>query len=169
MMETMSDLYERFYRGHSAYSSGAPVVAFWHGPTAATSVAVNLTHSAPWVLAAAKKLEELGGLREGWDSYGGLPLKPSARNNAVRAIGCLKKEHLPDPAVVLGSGGTVALEWRADGRGLEIDLGDGEDFEFVKIDSRGNIEEGQSNCITSSTLRQLAHWLIYDWAECPSE
>src|SRR5580692_4082792 len=32
-----------------------------------------------WVFEAAKKLEALGRLQPGWDSYGGLPLLPEAK------------------------------------------------------------------------------------------
>src|SRR5712691_9273818 len=71
--------------------------------------------TAPWVIDAAKKLEALGRLPTGWDSYGGLPLDSDAKNLTVSALGWLEDKNLPVPAVVLGSAGTVQLEWRVKG------------------------------------------------------
>jgi len=106
---------------------------------------LTLTGStAAWVFEAAKKLEALGKLRPGWDSYGGLPLNQKSRELTLNVLGWLASNELPTPAVVLGSAGDVHLEWRAKGRELEVDLGDGEKIAFVKVFPNGSIEEGES-------------------------
>jgi len=107
----------------------------------------------------------LAQFRDGWDSHRGRALSPTARASTVRAIGWLKFEPLPEPNVVLGSAGNVALEWRADHKELEIDIGDAGRVEFVKVDSHGNIEEGFTDRNSPDALRQLVHWLIFDWGE----
>src|SRR5579872_3088407 len=80
--------------------------------------------TAGWVLEAAAKLETLGRFQIGWDSYGGLPLKAGAKDLTVRALRWLSHDELPAPAVVLGSGGTVQLEWRTKDKELEVELRD---------------------------------------------
>jgi hypothetical protein len=121
---------------------------------------LNLSQVSDWVSEASKKLEKLGSLRQGWDSYGGLPLKPEARDFTVRAIGWLGEEDLPTPAVVLGSGGTVQLEWRYGGKELDVDLGEGEAVEFVTVDRGGKIDEGRKEGDYAALLKSLARWLL---------
>lgn len=76
-------------------------------PDTSSTPSLNLTRTADWVLEAVTRLEALGALQHGWDSYGGHPLSPEARAVTVRALRWLDKEDLPTPSVVLGSGGTV--------------------------------------------------------------
>src|SRR5438128_1809039 len=80
--------------------------------------------TARWVVEAGKKLEALARLRRNWDSYDGLPLSPNAKQITFDALGWLKYQDLPVPAVVLGSGGTVHLEWYSKGKELEIGFED---------------------------------------------
>ncbi|MBI3407916.1 MAG: hypothetical protein HY040_06115 [Planctomycetes bacterium] len=118
-------------------------------------------NSAPWVLEAAKKLEELGKLHRGWDSYDGLPLDSSARRLTVNALGWLGNDNLPVPSVVLCSGGTVQLEWRTKGRELEIELGKDEAIEFAKIYPSGDIEEGEQKSNLPQEIHRLTWWLLH--------
>jgi hypothetical protein len=117
--------------------------------------------TASWVMDVAKKLEALGRLPAGWDSYGGLPLDPNAKKLAVSVLGWLGGEELPVPAVVLGSGGTVQLEWRANGKELEVELGKDNSIEFVKVNPNGDIEEGEERANLPQRLRGLTWWLFY--------
>src|SRR5690349_11563062 len=89
--------------------SQPPAPAEWVSPVpwdATSGLSLKLSRTAGWVIDAAKKLEALASLRQGWDSYGGDPLKPEAKDFTVRAISWLVNQDLPTPAVVLGSGGT---------------------------------------------------------------
>lgn len=115
--------------------------------------------TAAWVLEAAKKLEALRRFHVGWDSYGGLPLKPGAKDLTLRVLEWLRKDELPTPAVVLGSGGTVQLEWRAKGKELEVELRDNDTIEFVKVSPDGKIEEGEAADKLSERLHDLTSWL----------
>jgi hypothetical protein len=124
---------------------------------------INLSgDTAHWVIEAAKKLEALARFRKGWDSYGGLPLKQRAKDLTLRVLGWLRKDELPVPAVVLGSGGTVQLEWRTRGKELEIELRDNDSIEFVKVNPDGEIEEeGEAENDLSSRLHDLTAWLLH--------
>lgn len=117
--------------------------------------------SAAWVYEAAKKLEALGRLRAGWDSYGGRPLSRNSRELTVNVLGWLSSDDLPTPAVVLGSEGDVHLEWRAEGRELEVELGNGGKMAFVKVYPNGNIEEREGQASLPLELRGLAWWLMH--------
>ncbi len=117
--------------------------------------------SAPWVIEAAKKLEAIGKLPANWDSYQGIPLDMTAKKLTVNALGWLGGNDLPVPAVVLGSAGTVQLEWRTNnGRELEIELGN-DRIEFVKIYPSGNVEEGEESGNLPTKLQGLTWWLLH--------
>jgi hypothetical protein len=117
--------------------------------------------TAAWVFEAAKKLEALGRLRPGWDSYGGLSLNPDARTLTVNVLGWLASNELPTPAVVLGSEGGVHLEWRVKGRELEVELGHGQSIAFVKVHPDGQVEEGEERANLPQELRRLTWWLMH--------
>jgi len=130
--------------------------------TAVTSGTLVLSgSSAPWVIDAAKKLEALGKLPAGWDSYGGLPLDSTANKLTVSALGWLEDKNLPVPAVVLGSGGTVQLEWRARGKELEVELREDATIDFVKVHANGEIEEGNEKVNLPQRLRGLTWWFLH--------
>jgi hypothetical protein len=116
--------------------------------------------TAPWVIDAVKKLEALGKLSTGWDSYGGLPLSLNAKRLTVSSLGWLENKNLPVPGVVLGSAGTVQLEWRVKGRELEIELGKDDTIEFLKVQPNGEAEEGQEKINVPQRLRGLTSWLL---------
>jgi len=117
--------------------------------------------TASWVIEAAKKLEALGRFQTGWDSYGGLSLRSGAKHLTLQVLGWLRKEELPIPAVVLGSAGTVQLEWRAKGKELEVEIRDNDTIEYVKVSPAGEIEEGEAASDLSRKLRDLTDWLCH--------
>jgi hypothetical protein len=117
-------------------------------------------HTAGWVVAAAKKLDALGRFRANWDSYGGLPLQPGAKALTLRALDCLRLSELPTPAVVLGSGGTVQLEWHNRQKELDLELRDDDTVEYVKVQPDGHMEEGEATKDLALKLRELAQWLV---------
>jgi len=120
--------------------------------------------TADWVVVATNKLEALSKYRRNWDSYGGLPLSPNARRITFDALQWLKNQKLPVPAVVLGSGGTVHLEWRSNGKKLELGFGDKGMSEYLKVDPQGNGEEAEDAEYADEEAREkietLADWLI---------
>jgi hypothetical protein len=115
--------------------------------------------TADWVIDAAKKLEKLGRRQADWDSYGGLPLKQGIRNFTLVVLHWLRKDDLPVPGVVLGSAGTVQLEWRSKCKELEVELRDNNSIEFVMVSPDGGIKEGEATSNVSAKLRDLSLWL----------
>jgi hypothetical protein len=161
--ENMRDALEELTSRRGSYASaGQANDSFWEPALrgSASSESLSLRRSAEWVFEAAKKLEALGRLQKGWDSYGGSGLKPAAKHFTVCVLGWLDQEELPTPAVVLGSGGTIQLEWRSRGRELDLDLGEGEGVVFVKVDPQGNIAEGHASNLPED-LQTLTRWLIH--------
>ena len=129
--------------------------------TSADTIALG-GDTATWVVEAAKKLEALGRFHKGWDSYGGLPLRLGAKQLTLQVLEWLRKDELPVPAVVLGSAGTVQLEWRAQGKELEIELRDNDRIEYVKVFSdRSEIQEGEASSDLSAKLHDLTGWLLH--------
>jgi hypothetical protein len=127
-----------------------------------SAATLSLKGTADWVIDASKDLEALGRLQQGWDSYGGLPLQQKSKDFAVRAIGWLDKKSLPSPTVVLGSSGTVQLEWRGRGKELDIDLGTGTAIDYVTVDAQGRIDEGREENNLVGRLCELAAWFLHD-------
>jgi hypothetical protein len=121
--------------------------------------AASTTSSAAWYSLATKKLESLSRLPEGWDSYSGLPLSHAARLRVDQFLDLVKHRELPDPEIVLGSSGNVNLEWRVNGRELEIGISDLGDFEFTKVDEQGGVEEGQFDGEVPERPIALIDWL----------
>jgi hypothetical protein len=130
-------------------------------PSVSTSSALALdADTAPWVFETAKKLERLGQLPQNWDSYGGFRLSDGAKLMTLDALGWLRKQDLPVPAVVLGSAGTVHLEWRSHGKKLEIGFDDENTIEYLKVEASGVWEEDENvNTDVQEKLESLAEWL----------
>jgi len=125
-----------------------------------TSGALDLSAvDAQWVVEAARKLEALGHLRANWDSYGGKPLNQGIKKFTVQVLKSLRNEDLPIPAVVLGSGGTIQLEWHVKQKELEVELRDDNTIEFMKVLQNGDTTEGEARDNVAAALRGLSRWL----------
>jgi hypothetical protein len=140
-------------------------VASWctsgDAPTTTTADSLYFSAStADWVFQAARKLDKLARLEENWDSHRGLPLQSQARHLTVEVLDCLKRVPLPTPAVVLGSGGTVHLEWRRRGKELELGMGGQTGIEYLKVYPQGRVEEGEETGNLRSRVRDLTLWLL---------
>src|SRR5438046_1744982 len=97
---------------------------------------------ASWLTEALSKLEQLRRLPRGWDSHDGLPLQHEIGAAAQRILLGLRDQDLPVPAVVLGSGGTVQLEWRRAGRELEVEIEGPSVGVFLQVYPDGRMVEG---------------------------
>jgi hypothetical protein len=155
---------EDFRLMHNSHAALPALTVAYGAPT--SNIAIDLSgytnQSAPtaeWVLETAKKLEALGRRRPGWDSYGGLPLKPGAKSLTLHILRWLGTEELPVPAVVLCSAGTVQLEWKSKGKELEVELLDNNTFEYMKVLPGGETEEGEDAIDLSGRIHALSRWL----------
>lgn len=139
--------------------ASVPVIQV-HMPSTTSGLLALDVQTASWVLQVLKKLESFGRLKRNWDSHDGLPLSTEAKRTTFDALGWLKNQELPVPTVVLGSGGTVHLEWRANGKELEVGFDDRGIAEYLKVESDGCWEEGED---VDEEIREklitLAEWL----------
>lgn len=77
---------------------------------------------------AIARLELLHHLMPDWDSYGGEPPTEDTINHAIFALDALKEtaasmgKTLPEPDVCPGSDGTIQFEWKADGKGFQLEV-----------------------------------------------
>ena len=126
--------------------------------TSSNALALD-ANTAVWVFEAVKKLEKLSHLERNWDSYDGLPLSPESRIITFDVLGWLKNQDLPVPSVVLGSNGTVHLEWRLKGKELELGFDGPRAMQYVKVSAEGNIDEGEENAELREKLCVLTSWL----------
>ena len=116
--------------------------------------------TAPWFIEASKKVEALGNLRRGWDSYAGEPLDARVKAIALDVIGWLSNIDLPAPDVSLPLMRCVHLEWRNDARELEIEIG--RKGIHVTVCQSGAVEEcdiAQGETCPAE-LRGMALWFL---------
>jgi hypothetical protein len=162
MIETMGEL--GITVSNRLGTPGQPSALQWQTPIAGRLTSSGVLHltrkTADWVVEAVKQLEAIGRLRNGWDSYGGLPLNLEVKNFVVGVLRSLETDNLPTPAVVLCSPGTVQLEWRAlGGKELEIELKEGGIIEFVKVSPQGDVQGGLAQSNVFGELANLTSWL----------
>jgi hypothetical protein len=132
------------------------------GATTSGNALFLSNQTANWVFEAAKRLDSLVRLQPGWDSHGGVALRADTKQLTLDVINWLKSERLPVPAVVLGSGGTIHLEWRKRGKELEVGIGERPGLDFIMVYPDGDIEEGQAKHQLPSRVRDLTSWLLED-------
>ena len=95
-----------------------------------------------------------------WDSHGGLPLCPEVHARVVRLLEELGQGEWPAPAVVLGSIGSVQLEWRVQGRELEIEILPQGEVAYLKSHADGQMEEGQVAQPVADAVKNLIGWVV---------
>jgi hypothetical protein len=114
----------------------------------------------PWQVQTLVKLEGLRCLPRGWDSHDGLPLQPEAAAAVEGLLRELRDLDLPVPGVVLGPEGTVQLEWRRDGRELELEVQAPGVIHSLRVFVDGRMEEGNLGPDLGSEARRLSRWLL---------
>ena len=77
-------------------------------------------HYLPGMLLAFNKLRSFLDLPEGWDSYGGLPIRASALKTAMKLLCSVAAANVRPPSVVPTSAGGVQLEWHTNQADLEL-------------------------------------------------
>lgn len=76
-----------------------------------------------WLFPMLHQLRVIGVLQEGWDSYGGRPIRAEAAMSALRIAARILESESPPPAVVPSPVGGLQLEWHRGRRHLEIEVG----------------------------------------------
>lgn len=75
-----------------------------------------------WLAAAAQAMSEIMNLPTNWDSYGALPVRPTAILAALSLLFEIMQADTPAPTVVPTVQGGVQLEWHTHGIDLEIEI-----------------------------------------------
>lgn len=73
-----------------------------------------------WLGTAKARLDELGKLQPGWNSYGAPSISANARTTAYYLLRQLAGPNTPRPYLVPTSDGSVQIEWHTRGIDLEI-------------------------------------------------
>lgn len=74
----------------------------------------------PWWNSARSRLNELGKLAPGWDSYGAKVIASSARAAAIDVLRQITTRKTPPPSIVPTSDGSIQIEWHT--RGIDLEL-----------------------------------------------
>lgn len=112
-----------------------------------------------WLRPAQRKISELAQLPENWDSYGSRSIQPAAIKQAADLIAYLSKFNLPSPHIFPVSGGGIQLEFEQGGRELEIEILPDGSLEFLKVDEKGEMQEGKVLSGSEPEIRRLVYWL----------
>jgi hypothetical protein len=132
------------------------------GQSAAAGWSRKITSStATWVIETLAKLNEIGKLQAGWNSYGGRPLEPAVLEFTLRLMGWFEDDWLPTPRVVLGPRGTVQFEWESEGRELEVEILGTDSVAYLKMFPDGRTEEAELCNNLPNTLRKLTQWVLH--------
>ena len=88
---------------------------------------------------AIGKLNQLLGLKHGWDGLGAMPVLETAAGAAIRWLDLLAEENTISPQIFPLSNGGVQVEWLAGGESLEIEIGPQGDVGILGLDAAGNV------------------------------
>src|SRR6267142_667268 len=77
----------------NSWNPDAALISFHLSPFATEALSLS-SDTADWVIEAVKKLNALGQLNRGWDSYGGSPISAAARRVTFDALEWLKNQIL---------------------------------------------------------------------------
>lgn len=81
---------------------------------------LSYTATPSWLNRARAKLDELGQLQAGWDSYGAKQVSSLARFAAFELLRQTATRATPAPALIPTSEGLVQIEWHTRGIDLEV-------------------------------------------------
>jgi hypothetical protein len=106
-------------------------------------------------------LDELRGLRAGWNGYGAEPIDPAIIDAARRLTEQLPAGVIDAPRVVPMTRGRLQLEWHHGNRSLELEFEDPARIHYLKWDSDLGIEDEE--VIPASqiqTVVELVRWFV---------
>jgi hypothetical protein len=103
---------------------------------------MSIGHRGPAILhGSVQRLDKLSKLERDWDSYGALPLTPTAlaqadaiMRKAVDLFGVTLDEGVAPYTLMPIADGGVSIEWRGPGTTLELDIGPSGALSYLLID-----------------------------------
>ena len=97
-----------------------------------------------WLREVVRRLEQVLGLTEGWDSYGGRPIKRECARGVVELLARLGRE-VRAPEVFPASDGGISLEWNTNKGSLEVKIEGADRLSFFAEDPSSGIEMEEEN------------------------
>jgi len=150
-------------------------------PIGDVTVVAGATECPLWLVSALREVGRVADLPSDWDGEGSPPPFPAVLAAAARLLLALAHSSapgvtdpsgggeyllqdslhysLPSPFVCPLRDGGVQIEWRQDGRELEIGLSNAQHFEYLKVFVDGSMEEGAYRTSDVSAFRRLVEWL----------
>ncbi|MFQ5538907.1 MAG: hypothetical protein ACE5FB_00775 [Candidatus Binatia bacterium] len=110
-----------------------------------------------WQTQALRALFQIATLPHNWDSYGSPPLSPTSLATSIDLLSEIDLDDLPIPHVAPVPGGGVQFEWSVGQRELEFEILRDGSVEFLKVDSKQPVEEGQLRYVDQ--MFSLLSWL----------
>lgn len=119
----------------------------------------NLDRSQADLLAAMNAVGDLAQLSQDWDSYGSRQIQTSAIRQALEILQMANLQHIPMPFVVPVPGGGVQLEWRLEGRELELEVQPDRTIAYLRVDENDIDEEGVVPKDQPSAILEHIQWV----------
>ncbi len=119
----------------------------------------NLDRSQADLLAAMNAVGDLAQLPQDWDSYGSRQIQTSAIRQALEILQMANLQHIPMPFVVPVPGGGVQLEWRLEGRELELEVQPDRTIAYLRVDENDIDEEGVVPKDQPSAILEHLQWM----------
>lgn len=119
----------------------------------------NLDRSQADLLAAMNAVGDLAQLPQDWDSYGSRQIQTSAIRQALEILQMANLQHIPMPFVVPVPGGGVQLEWRLEGRELELEVQPDRTIAYLRVDENDIDEEGVVPKDQPSAILEHIQWM----------
>ncbi len=119
----------------------------------------NLDRSQADLLAAMNAVGDLAQLPQDWDSYGSRQIQTSAIRQALEILQMANLQHIPMPFVVPVPGGGVQLEWRLEGRELELEVQPDRTIAYLRVDENDIDEEGVVPKDQPSAILEHIQWV----------
>jgi hypothetical protein len=103
-------------------------------------------------------------LADGWDSYGGKPLRSDTGMFALQVLSSVMNEFVPIPSVVPIATGGVQFEWHENNLDIELYIAAPNDSELTVIDhlDGGNVEVTHVRTDLSPLSKSVAKLIDYN-------
>jgi hypothetical protein len=106
------------------------------------------------------RIQQIGDLLFGWDSYGAPPIRRDVLEYAIKWIPSLLNESTPFPTIVPEVCGGIQVEWHINGIDLEIYIDAPDNVSFWAIDTySGGITGNKDEWILPENYELLLSWI----------
>lgn len=107
-----------------------------------------------------RRLQELAGLGQNWDSYGSPPLQRATLELAYRILRVTDVEGAPVPFISPTAEGGIQFTWERTGKALEISVTADGGIEFLAESEHARPAEGVLPYSRVQEVRTLINWFL---------